>query len=130
MDDDSKMRLMKERILGSYAWQRDIIKPLSEEFECTTDELEEVFFKLFGMSTLEAFHSTFESAYDICLAQKFNADLRLCWFVGTLEIISEKESDKLKEKLVGEVKSGKSYEDVLKEGQLELFELLKEKSDY
>lgn len=130
MDDDSKMRLMKERILGSYAWQRDIIKPLSEEFECTTDELEEVFFKLFDMSTLEAFHSTFETAQDFCLAQKFNADLRLCWFVGTLEIISEKESDELKERLIDEVKSGKAYEDVLKEGQLELFELLKEKSEY
>lgn len=129
MDDDSKMRLMKERILGSYAWQRDIIKPLSEEFECTPDELEDVFFKLFDMSTLEAFHSTFESAYDICLAQKFNADLRLCWFVGTLEIITENESDQLKQRLVDEVKSGKAYEDVLKEGQLELFELLKEKSD-
>ena len=129
MDDDSKMRLMKERILGSYAWQRDIIKPLSEGFECTPDELEDVFFKLFDMSTLEAFHSTFESAYDICLAQKFNADLRLCWFVGTLEIITENESDQLKQRLVDEVKSGKAYEDVLKEGQLELFELLKEKSD-
>ena len=130
MDNDSKMRLMKERILGSYAWQRDIIDPLSKDFECKPDELKDVFFKLFDMSTLEAFHSTFESAQDICLAQKFNADLRLCWFIGTLEIITQEEGEKLKEKLVGEVKSGKSYEEVLKEGQLDLFNLLKEKSEY
>lgn len=130
MDDESKMNLMKERIVGSFAWQRDIINPLSKDFECTPEELKEVLFKLFDMSTLEAFHSTYETAQDICLAQKFNADLRLCWFIGTLEIITEEEGDKLKEKLVDEVKSGKTYEEVLKEGQLDLFNLLKEKSQY
>ena len=129
MDDDSKMKLMKERIIGSYAWQRDIVIPLSKEFECTPQELEEIFFALFDMSTLEAFHSTFESAKDICLAQKFNADLRLCWFINTLEVISQKEGDNLKEKLVNEVNAGKTYEEVLKEGQIDLFNLLKEKSN-
>lgn len=130
MDNDSKMKLMKDRIVESYAWQRDIIIPLSNEFECTTDELKEVFFKLFDMSTLEAFHSTFESAEDLCLAQKFHADLRLCWFIGTLEIITEDEGEKLKSYLVQKVKSGKQYDEVLKEGQLDLFNLLKEKSEY
>lgn len=130
MDDESKMILMKERILGSYAWQRDIIDPLSKDFECTPEELKEVFFKLFDMSTLEAFHGTFDIADRLCLSKKFHADLRLCWFVGYLNILTEEEGDKLKEKLVDEVKSGKSYEDALKEGQLELFDLLKKKSEY
>lgn len=130
MDDESKMILMKERILGSYAWQRDIVEPLSKDFECTPEELKEVFFKLFDMSTLEAFHGTFDIADRLCLSKKFHADLRLCWFIGYLDILTEEEGDKLKEKLVDEVKSGKSYEDALKEGQLELFDLLKEKSEY
>lgn len=130
MDEESKMILMKERILGSYAWQRDIIDPLSKDFECTPEELKEVFFKLFDMSTLEAFHGTFDIADRLCLSKKFHADLRLCWFVGYLNILTEEEGDKLKEKLVDEVKSGKSYEDALKEGQLELFDLLKKKSEY
>ena len=128
MDDDSKMKLMKERIIGSYAWQRDIIIPLSEEFECTPDELKEVLFNLFDMSTLEAFHSTFESAQDICLDQKLHADLRLCWFIGTLEIITQKEGEELKQNLIKKVKSGENYNEVLKKGQLDLFNLLKEKS--
>lgn len=129
MDNESKMKLMKERILGSYAWQRDIINPLSKDYDCTPEELKEVFFKLFDMSTLEAFHGTFDVAQTICLAKKFHADLRLCWFIGYLEVISEEEGDILKEKLVDEVKSGRNYDDVLKEGQLELFKLLKEKSE-
>ena len=130
MNDNERLRLMRDRIIKSYAWQRDIIIPLSKDFDCTTEELEEVFFDLFSMSDLEALHGTFETARDICLYQKFNADLRLCWFIGTLEIIPESEGKKLKMKLVGEVKKGRSYDDVLKEGKLELFELLKKEIKY
>lgn len=130
MEDDAKLKIMQKRIIKSYAWQRDIIVPLSKDFNCTVDELEEVLFDLLDMSSLEALHSTFESAQDICLYQKFNADLRLCWFNGTLEIISTEDARNLKMKLVNEVKNGKSYEDALKEGQLELFELLKKEAKY
>ena len=130
MDDDTKLELMQRRIVKSYAVQRDVIVPLSEEFDCTVEELEEVFFHLFDMSSLQALHATFESAQDICLYQKLNADLRLCWFNGTLEIISDEDAKNLKMKLVNEVKNGKSYEDALKEGQLELFELLKKEAKY
>ena len=130
MDDDAKLRLMQNRIIKSYAWQRDIIVPLSKEFDCTVEELEELFFSLFNMDSLGNLHGTFESAEDICLYQKFNADLRLCWFIGTLEIIPPEEGRKLKMKLVEEVKNGKSYEDALKEGQLELYQLLKKEAKY
>ena len=130
MADDANLRLMQTRIVKSYAWQRDVIVPLSKDFNCTVEELEEVFFNLFDMDTLNGLHGTFESAKDICLYQKFNADLRLCWFSGTLEVISPDDAKNLKMKLVEEVKNGKSYEDALKEGQLELFELLKKEAIY
>ena len=73
MDDDAKLRLMQTRIIRSYAWQRDIIVPLSKEFDCSTEELEELFFDLLDMDSLENLHGTFESAEDICLYQKLNA---------------------------------------------------------
>ena len=130
MDDGAKLKLMQKRIIKSYAWQRDIIVPLSKDFNCTVDELEDVFFDLFDMSSLEALHATFESAQDICMYQKFNADLRLCWFIDTLEVISREDGKNLKYKLVQEVKNGKSYEEALKEGKLELFELLKKETKY
>ncbi|WP_407421059.1 DUF1959 family protein [Methanobrevibacter sp.] len=130
MDDDAKLRLMQTRIIKSYAWQRDIIVPLSKEFDCTTEELEELFFDLLDMDSLENLHGTFESAEDICLYQKLNADLRLCWFIGTLELIDPEEGRNLKMKLVNEIKLGKSYDDALKEGKLELFQLLKKEAEY
>ena len=130
MDDKERLRLMQTRIVKSYAWQRDVIVPLSKDFDCTVEELEDVFFDLFDMDTLNGLHGTFESAEDICLYQKFNADLRLCWFTGTLEVITPEDAKQLKMKLVNEVKNGKSYEDALKEGHLELFELLKKEAEY
>jgi energy-converting hydrogenase A subunit M len=130
MDDDAKLRLMQKRIIKSYAWQRDIIVPLSKEFDCTVDELEDLFFSLLDMDSLENLHGTFESARDICLYQKLNADLRLCWFSGTLELISPEDGRDLKMRLVEEIKNGKSYDDALKEGRLELFELLKKEAKY
>jgi len=129
MDDDAKLRLMQKRIIKSYAWQRDIIVPLSNEFNCTTDELEEVFFDLLDLDSLEALHATFESAQDICLYQKLNADLRTCWLIDTLELLPRKSGRNLKMKLVKEIKNGKSYEDAVKEGKLELFQLLKKEAE-
>ena len=130
MDDDAKLKLMQKRIIRSYAWQRDIVVPLSKEFGCTVEELEDVFFDLFDMDSLENMHGTFESAKDICLYQKLNADLRLCWFNGTLEVISKEDSENLKMKILNEIKNGKSYDDALKEGQLELFQLLKKEAQF
>ena len=129
MDDDAKLKLMQKRIIKSYAWQRDIIIPLSKEFDCTIEELEDLLFDLLDMDSLENLHGTFESAEDICLYQKLNADLRLCWFIGTLELIDPEDGRNLKMKLVNEIKSGKSYEDALKEGKLEIFQLLKKEAE-
>ena len=129
MDYDVKLRILQKRIIKSYAWQRDIIVPLSNDFDCTTDELEEVFFDLLDLDSLEALHGTFESAQDICLYQKLNADLRLCWLIDTLELLPRESGRNLKMKLVKEIKNGKSYEDAVKEGKLELFQLLKKEAE-
>ncbi len=130
MDDGERLKLMQKRIIKSYAWQRDIVVPFSKDFDCTVDELEEVFFDLFDLDTLEALHGTFESAQDICLYQKLNADLSLCWFIDTLEVISREDGKKLKMDIIDEIKNGKSYDDALKEGKLKLFELLKKEAEF
>lgn len=125
MDDEAKLELMKDRIVKTYVCQRDIIKPLSKDFDCTTEELEHVFFDKLDMSQLLAFHATFETSQYECLIKKLHADLRLCWFIGTLELISEEDADELKERLAQKIMDGQDYSDVLKEGQKEVFTLIK-----
>ena len=116
MDDEAKLELMKDRIVKTYVCQKDIIKPLSKDFDCTPEELEHIFFEKLDMSQLLAFHATFETSQYECLINKLHADLRLCWFIGTLE---------LEVKLAQKIMDGQDYSDVLKEGQKELFELIK-----
>ncbi len=125
MDDEGKLELMKDRIVKTYVIQKDIINPLSKDFDCTPEELEHVLFDLLDMSGLLSLHATFETAEYECLVKKFHADLRLCLFVNTLELISKEDAEELKEKLAKQVMDGKDYSDVLKEGQKELFQLLK-----
>ena len=125
MDDEAKLELMKDRIVKTYVCQKDIIKPLSKDFDCTPEELEHIFFEKLDMSQLLAFHATFETSQYECLINKLHADLRLCWFIGTLELVSKDDADELKVKLPQKIMDGQDYSDVLKEGQKELFELIK-----
>ena len=125
MDDEAKLEMMKDRMVKTYICQRDIILPLAEDFDCTPEEVEHMFFDSLDMSEVLSLHATFETAHYQCLIKKLHADLRLCWFVGNLGLLSKEDGDNLKEKLASQIIDGKNYSDVLKEGQKELFQLLK-----
>ena len=106
-------------------WQEDIIIPFSREFGCTTEELEDLFMDLLDMSSLEALHGTLEIANQKCLLERLDADLRLPWYVDTLELLSVEQGDEIKNKVADEIISGKSYDIALDDGRKELFNLLK-----
>ena len=126
MNDDERLILMKERILHSFRWIRDITIPVADEFGITTEELEEIFMNALDMSSLEALHSTFDSANYIALKEQIYIDLRLCWLSGTLGLITPEEADNIKIKLADKVyDEGLKYEDVLEEGRSEILTLLK-----
>ena len=126
MDEEAKLKLMKKRVVESFKWQEDVIIPFSKEFGCTTEELEDLFMDLLDMSSLEALHGTLEVANHECLVEKLDADLKLPWFVDILELLSHNQGDELKNKIVREIGSGKSYDDALKEGRKDLFNYIKE----
>ena len=125
MDNKAKLNLMKKRVIRSFKWQEDIIIPFSREFGCTTDELEDLFMALVDMSSLEALHGTLEIANQKCLLERLDADLRLPWYVDTLELLSVEQGDEIKNKVADEIISGKSYDIALDDGRKELFNLLK-----
>ena len=66
-DDEELLHTMKMRIVKSYRWQEDIIKPFSKELDISEEELEEILIKRLDMSSLEAIHPRFESSKERCL---------------------------------------------------------------
>jgi len=121
---ESLMELMKGRILNSYRWQEDIIKPFSEEMGITSQELEKILMRRLDMSGLEALHPRFESSKYSCILDKIHSDLKICWLSDVMEIISKEEADAIKNKIAKEVIKGISYEDAIADGKKELIEYL------
>ena len=124
---EKELHLMKSRILESYKWRKDIIIPLSKEFDVSIKETEELFMDLMDMSTLENLHATFESAGNLCLIERLHIDLRLCWFYDTLELLTKEESDNLKLKIYKEFKKRTYYQQALNALSKNFFQLLKNK---
>jgi len=120
----SLMKLLKKRILKSYRWQEDIIKPFSKEMDVKEETLEEILIKRLDMSSLEALHPRLESSKFSCIRDKIHADLQICWLSDVMEIISPDYADIIKNKIAKEVIEGKNYKDAIKDGKKELIEYL------
>jgi len=121
---ESLMELMKGRILSSYRWQEDIVKPFSKEMGITPQEFEMILMRRLDMSSLEALHPRFESSRYSCILDKIHSDLKICWLSDVMELLSVDEADAIKNKIAKEVIEGKSYEDAILDGRKELIEFL------
>lgn len=116
---------MKKRILASFRWQEDVIKPFAMELEISTEELEEILMKRLDMSSLEAIYPRFESSQLRCLKERIHSDLRLCWLCDVMNILTEEESDIIKTKISLEIlKDNKDYDKAIEEGRKDLLEYL------
>ena len=124
---EEELRLrMKMRILKSYKWQEDIIIPFSKELEISPEELEDILMKRLDMSSLEALQPRFESSRLRCTKEKIHSDLKLCWLSDVMDLLTEEETEQMKNKVAFKIfKEDKSYEEALEEGRKELVEYLK-----
>jgi len=125
MDEGELMRLMKRRILESYRWQEDVVKPLSRELEIDVEEFQDILMKKLDMSSLEALHPRFESARPRCIRERLHSDLQLCWLVDVMEIISVEDGEALKDEITEMVLGGREYSEALAEGRRRLHEILR-----
>lgn len=125
MDEGELMRLMKRRILESYRWQEDVVKPLSRELEIDVEEFQDILMDKLDMSSLEALHPRFESARPRCIREKLHSDLQLCWLVDVMEIISVDDAEALKDEITEMVLAGREYSEALTEGRRRLHEILR-----
>ncbi|RBQ23799.1 hypothetical protein ALNOE001_06880 [Candidatus Methanobinarius endosymbioticus] len=125
MDEDEKLlEKMKLRILRSFKWKDDVVNPLSDELGISNEEMEKILMNHLDMSSLEALHPTFESARPKCIAERLQADLRLCWLCDVMEIVSIEESNRIKMILVKEIMNGKNYDEALNDGKKQVLDLL------
>ena len=125
MDEDDVLRIMKMRIVESYRWKLDIIEPISKELEISEDELEEILIRRLDMASLEALHPRYESSKHHCIKEKLHSDLRLCWLSDAMNILSEEETEEIKNKIAAEILTkGKSYQEALENGRKDLLEYL------
>ncbi|HII84118.1 MAG TPA: DUF1959 domain-containing protein [Methanobacterium subterraneum] len=125
MDEDDVLRIMKMRIVESYRWKLDIIKPISKELEISEEQLEEILIKRLDMASLEALHPRYESSKHYCIKEKLHSDLRLCWLCDVMNILSEEESEEIKNKIAAEIlTNGKSYQEAMEDGRKDLLEYL------
>jgi energy-converting hydrogenase A subunit M len=125
-NDEELFHIMKTRIIESYRWKEDILKPVSKELGITEEEFKEILIKRLDMSSLEAIHPRFESSKHFCIKERIHADLRLCWLSDIMNLLSKKETEKIKNKLAEEIlKDDKSYDEAIKDGRRELLEYLK-----
>jgi energy-converting hydrogenase A subunit M len=124
-NDEELLHTMKMRIVKSYRWQEDIIKPFSKELDISEEELEEILIKRLDMSSLEAIHPRFESSKERCLKERIDADLRLCWLSDVMNLLSAQEADEMKTKIAREIlRDDKTYERALEDGWKDLLEYL------
>ena len=125
MDEDEVLRIMKMRIIESYRWKLDIIEPISKELGISSEQLEEILIKRLDMASLEALHPRYESSQHYCIKEKLHADLRLCWLSDVMNILSEEETEEIKNKIAAEILTeGKSYQEALEDGRKDLLEYL------
>ncbi|PKL66982.1 MAG: DUF1959 domain-containing protein [Methanobacteriales archaeon HGW-Methanobacteriales-1] len=123
-DEQSRLELMKTRIIRSYRWREDIVKPLAEELEIDLDLFEQILINKLDMSSLEALHPRFESARQRCIKERVHADLQLCWLEDVMEIVSPQQSEYIKMKISQEVIDGIPYPEALEDGKKELLKIL------
>ncbi|NYT18153.1 MAG: DUF1959 domain-containing protein [Methanobacteriales archaeon] len=124
-NDEELLRTMKMRIVKSYRWQEDIIKPFSKELDISEENLEEILIKRLDMSSLEAIHPRFESSGERCLKKRIDADLRLCWLCDVMNLLSAQEADEIKTKIAREILlENKTYKKALEDGWKALLEYL------
>ena len=125
MDEDKKLlEKMKLRILRSFRWKEDIVTPLANDLKISNEEIEKILMNHLDMSSLEALHSTFESAKPNCISEKLHVDLKFCWLCDVLELITVEEANRIKINLVKEIIDGKDYNIVLEEGKKQILDLL------
>jgi len=105
----------------------EVIVPISKVLNLPIDEVVEIFVRKCDSATLYELHAYAEQAKMGCLGRKVDIDLGLCWLSDFFGLISKKDADLIRKKVVeSHILYKKPYKEALEEGRKLIIQLLKE----
>lgn len=120
-----ELEFMKRRILLSYRYQEDVVKPLAKFFGVSSEEFMEILIQRLDMAALEALHPRMMEAREECMKKKLELDLKLCVLSDFLSVLSREEKEKIMEEIDRMVEEGEDYEKIFEEGKKKILEVLR-----
>ena len=118
-----KYNIIKNRYI-----MEEVIVPIAKVLGLSLDEVIELFVKEYDGADLYETHAFAEQARMACLGRKVDIDLGLCWICDFYGLISKREGDLIRKKVVEDVLLNNiPYRDALKRGRELLVKLLREK---
>ncbi len=106
----------------------EVIVPISKALKLSLDEVIDIFVRKYDGTALYESHAFAEQAKMGCLGRKVDIDLGLCWISDFFKLITRKEADLIRKKVVEDtLMKNKPYKDALEEGRKLIVALLKEK---
>ena len=120
---EQKYNIIKNRYV-----MEEVIVPIAKVLGLSLDEVIELFVKEYDGADLYETHAFAEQARMACLGRKVDIDLGLCWICDFYGLISKREGDLIRKKVVEDVLLNNiPYRDALKRGRELLVKLLREK---
>ncbi|MDI3502355.1 MAG: energy-converting hydrogenase subunit [Archaeoglobi archaeon] len=121
----AELEFMKRRILMSYRYQEDVVKPIAKFLGISPEELTEILIRRLDMAGLEALHPRMMQANRECLEKRIELELNLCTLSDFLSLLSFEEKEKIREEIGRMIDEGRSYEEIIEEGKKMILKILR-----
>ncbi len=102
--NDETIKKIKMWKLESYAYKDNVLKPLSELFDMSIEEVEDLLVKNLDMARIESSHSSAEQAKLFRLEKQIELDLGLD-YLSHMELLDAHQIDSIREEMINELES-------------------------
>jgi len=131
---DETIKKIKMCKLESYAYKNNVLKPLSELFDLSIEEVEDLLAKNLDMARIESSHSSAEQATLFRLEKQIELDLGLD-YLSHLELLDTHQIDSIREETINELESSgrliydsnsKEYKRLIKDAKEKILKILRD----
>lgn len=124
--NDSSLNQKYRIIKGNRYIMEEAIVPISKALKLPMDDVVEIFVKTCDSASLYESHAYVEQAKMGCLGRRVDIDLGLCWISDFFGLISKKDADLIRKRIVEDtIIRKKPYKEALEEGRALTIKILK-----